>query len=234
MTKIKKLQEQKEWDKYWTKKKTKSQDIYRIIASFYRRCIIKRTLNHFIEKEFKNGSKLLHAGAGTGQVDTDILKSYDITALDISPEALKLYKFYNGNKAKVIVASIFDIPSRSLSYDGVYNLGVHEHFTMEENEKILKEFARVLKPNGKIVLFWPPKFGVSVIFLNSLHFLLNNILGKKIQLHPEEISLIKSKRQVSDLLKKAGFKPLGLYFGPIDLFTQFVVVGRKINRKNQM
>lgn len=227
MTKIKMVEEQKEWDKYWTKRKTKSQNIYRIIASFYRRYIIKRALNHFIEKEFKNGSKLLHAGSGAGQVDADLLKNYEITALDISPEALKLYKLYNGNKAKVVIASVFKIPSKSSSYDGVYNLGVHEHFTMGENEKILKEFARVLKPNGKIVLFWPPQFGVSVIFLTALHFLLNNILGKGIMLHPEEISLIRSKKEVEKTLKNSGFKMVNYYFGPIDLFTQCVVVGVK-------
>ena len=220
--------EQKEWDRYWTKKKTKSQLVYRIIASFYRRYIIKRALNHFIEIEFIKNSTLLHAGSGGGQVDEDILKNYKITALDISKEALKLYKFYNGDKAKLIQASVFDIPTKELSFDGIYNLGVHEHFTQEENEKILKEFSRILKPNGKIVLFWPPKFGTSVIFLNSLHFILNNVLGKKIRLHPEEISLVKSKKQVQSFLKKGGFRLKKFYFGPLDMFTHCIIIAEKI------
>ena len=228
MTKTKMIIEQKEWDRYWTKKKTKSQLVYRIIASFYRRYIIKRALNHFIEIEFIKNSTLLHAGSGGGQVDEDILKNYKITALDISKEALKLYKFYNGDKAKLIQASVFDIPTKELSFDGIYNLGVHEHFTQEENEKILKEFSRILKPNGKIVLFWPPKFGTSVIFLNSLHFILNNVLGKKIRLHPEEISLVKSKKQVQSFLKKGGFRLKKFYFGPLDMFTHCIIIAEKI------
>ena len=221
------LKEAKQWDEYWTKKKTKSQALYRLVAGFYREFIIKRSLNYFIEQEFKKGSKLLHAGSGTGQVDTDILDKYKITALDISGEALKLYRENNGDKAKLLRASIFGIPTKKASFDGIYNMGVMEHFTEGEDIQILKEFSRVLKPNGKIVLFWPPKFGMSVIFLNSLHFFLNNILKKNIRLHPEEISLLSSENQVRDILKKGGFRLVKFYFGPVDLFTHCVIIAKK-------
>jgi ubiquinone/menaquinone biosynthesis C-methylase UbiE len=221
------LREEKDWDKYWTKRKTTSQVIYKTIASFYRKNIIKKALNHFIESEFKKGAKLLHAGCGTGQVDEDIIAKFQVTALDISGKALDLYKFFNGGKAKLVKASIFKIPVKNSEFDGIYNLGVMEHFTKEDNEKILKELARVLKPNGKIVLFWPPKFGISVIFLNTTHFILNNILKKNIKLHPDEISLIQSKKQVEEILKDCGFKLLKFYFGPKDLFTHCIVVAKK-------
>ena len=227
MSKEKALKEEKEWDKYWTKKKTSSQAVYRKLASFYRQFIIKRALNHFIQSEFKTGSVLLHAGSGAGQVDKDLLQKFDITALDISKEALKLYKANNNEKAKIMQASIFDIPVKDKSFDGIYNLGVHEHFTGSENQKILSEFSRVLKEDGKIVLFWPPKFGFSVIFLNTLHFILNDVLGKKIRLHPDEVSLIESKKQVQNILKDSGFKLVKFYFGPIDLFTHCVIVAIK-------
>ena len=227
MTEIKNDMQEKEWDKYWTKKKTTSQTIYRYIASFYRQFIIKRALNHFINLEFKKDSVLLHAGSGSGQVDSDLIKKYDITALDISKEALKLYKINTFDKAKIMQASIFTIPVKSSVFDGIYNLGVHEHFTGSENEKIFKEFSRVLNANGKIVLFWPPKFGLSVMFLNTLHFILNDILKRKIKLHPDEISLIESKRQVENVLKDAGFNVIRFYFGPRDLFTYCIIVAKK-------
>ncbi len=227
MSKIKALKEEKEWDSYWTKNQTFSQSIYRPIASFYRQFIIKKTLNHFIQQEFKTNLKLLHAGSGAGQVDEDIINKYKITALDLSKEALKLYKVYNGSKANLMLASIFDIPVKPATYDGIYNLGVMEHFTKDEDIKILKEFKRVLKDDGKIVLFWPPKFGISVAFLNTTHFILNNILKRNIRLHPDEISLIESKKQAGEVLKTGGFKMTRFYFGPKDLFTYCVVVGKK-------
>ncbi|PIY95153.1 MAG: hypothetical protein COX78_04205 [Candidatus Levybacteria bacterium CG_4_10_14_0_2_um_filter_35_8] len=228
MTKTKMLKEQKEWDNYWKKKKTKSQAAYRIIAKIYRQLIIKRALNSFINSNFKKGAILLHAGSGTGQVDEDIINSYKITALDLSGEAIKLYKLNHGNKAKLIQGSIFDVPVKSDTFDGIYNLGVMEHFTREENIKILKEFKRILKRNGKIVLFWPPKFGLTVMFLNSLHFVLNDILKRNIRLHPEEISLAKSKKHVEKILNDSGFKVTELYFGPVDLFTHYVIVAKKL------
>jgi|SRR3989344_4626346 len=212
------------WDNYWTKKETKTQSVYRNIASFYRKFIIKRALNRIIEEEFERGSKLLHAGSGTGEVDKDIIKKYEITALDISKEALKLYKLNNGNKVKLMHASIFDIPVKSSTFTGVYNLGVMEHFTIEEDIRILKELKRILRKDGKIVLFWPPKFGISVIFLNSLHFILNNILKRNMRLHPDEITLVQSKKQVNKILKKAGFKLKKFYFGSLDFFTHCIIV----------
>ena len=215
------------WDNYWRKKETKIQAIiYRNIASFYRKFIIKRALNKIIEGEFEKDSKLLHAGSGTGEVDKDLIQKYDTTALDISKEALKLYKLNNGEKVKLIHASIFDIPVKSSTFSGVYNLGVMEHFTKEEDIEILKELRRVLKKDGKVVLFWPPKFGISVIFLNSTHFILNRILRRNIRLHPEEVSLIKSKRQVNEILKKSGFKLTKFYFGPMDFFTHCIIVAK--------
>ncbi len=231
MSKAKRQGEEKDWDKYWTKKKTASQSTYRVIASFYRQFIIKRSLNQFINQEFKQSDLLLHAGSGSGQVDEDIAKKFDITALDISGEALKIYKAVNGQGSKVLKASIFEIPVKDETLDGIYNLGVHEHFTGSENTKIFEEFRRVLKPNGKIVLFWPPKYGLSVMFLNTLHFLLNDILIRKIRLHPDEVSLISSKKQVESLLKDCGFKLTRFYFGPKDLFTYCVVVARKSTKK---
>jgi ubiquinone/menaquinone biosynthesis C-methylase UbiE len=228
MTKVKAEEEEKEWDKYWTKKKTKSQALYRFVASLYRDIIIKRALNYFITSEFKNGAKLLHAGSGAGQVDQDIVTKFNITALDISAEALKLYRLCNGNQAKLMKASIFEIPARSSTYEGIYNLGVMEHFTKVEDEKILKELRRVLKPNGKIVLFWPPRYGPTVLFLNSTHFILNKIFKKNIRLHPEEISLLESKEQVKQILEKTGFKLMKFYFGPQDLFTHCIVVAKKV------
>jgi SAM-dependent methyltransferase len=228
MTKVKAAKEEKEWDKYWTKEKTNWQEVYRFIASLYRDLIIKNALNYFVGNEFKIGAKLLHAGSGAGQVDKDLVEKYNITALDISAEALKLYGRCNGKKAKLMKASIFDIPTRANAFDGIYNLGVMEHFTSEEDEKILIELRRVLKPNGKIVLFWPPKHGPTVLFLNSTHFILNKILKKNIRLHPEEISLLKSKEQARQILKKTGFKLQKFYFGPKDLFTHCVVVAKKV------
>lgn len=216
-----------EWDEYWKFDKKNRKILYDTVAIFYRKYIIRQNLNRHIKSKFRKNAKVLHAGSGGGQVDADIIKYIKITALDISTGALNLYKRQYKDSCEIIHGSIFKIPAKKESFDGIYNLGVMEHFTEKEIISILKEFRRVLKKNGRIVLFWPPSFGMSVLFLNTMHFVLNDILGKKIRLHPEEITKIKSKKQVKELLLKSGFELEKFSFGPRDLFTYVVVVAKK-------
>jgi ubiquinone/menaquinone biosynthesis C-methylase UbiE len=133
----------------------------------------------------------------------------------------------NKNYSKLILGSIFNMPVPDNSYDGIYNLGVMEHFSEEEIKQILKEFNRILKPSRKIVLFWPPEFGLSVMFLKLLHFILNHLFKKSISLHPPEISRVKSRSQVERLLNQAEFTLNRYAFGIRDLFTYVVIVGEK-------
>lgn len=216
-----------EWDDYWKFQRKNRKILYDTIAIFYRKYIIRQNLNRHIKSNFKKNENVLHAGSGGGQVDADIVKYIKITGLDISTGALNLYKRQYGDKCQIIHGSIFDIPAKKGEFDGIYNLGVMEHFTEKEIIKILKEFNRVLKKNGKIILFWPPAFGISVIFLNSMHFILNNILRKKIRLHPEEITKVKSRKQIKKLLLESGFELNKFSFGPRDLFTYVIIVAGK-------
>ena len=62
------------------------------IAALYRKFLIKRNLNRLIAANFPPGSRLLHAGCGSGQVDTDVTEEYAVTALDLSAPALKIYQ----------------------------------------------------------------------------------------------------------------------------------------------
>lgn len=112
--------------------------------------------------------------------------------------------------------------------DGIYNLGVMEHFPHEDIQKILKEFHRVLKEDGKIVIFWPPEFGSSVTFLKMVKYVLEKVLRKKdVRIHPDEVSRIQSKKEAIEIFKRANFEVLEYYFGPRDFFTHSVIVARK-------
>jgi dolichol-phosphate mannosyltransferase len=219
---------EQEWDIYWKKQKNAGNFLYDSIASFYRTFIIKPTLNHFIKKYFSPGSSLLHAGCGSGQVDTDISKKFKVTAMDVSINALKINKKVHKNRCKLLKGDIFAIPLSEESVDGIYNLGVMEHFTQEDIQRILKEFHKVLKENGKIVIFWPPEFGSSVTFLKMVKFGLEKIFRKKdVKIHPDEISRIQSREQAIKIFEKADFNVLEYYFGPRDFFTHSIIIAQK-------
>jgi len=217
------------WDEYWEyQKKSIGAIIYGVIAAFYRRFIIKPSLNYFIKKYFPRGAKLLHADCGSGQVDINIHSYVSITALDISTKALNIYKKVNKDCCKLIHGSILDIPFNDEVFDGIYNLGVMEHFTEEEIKKILSEFHRVLKSGGRIILFWPPEFGLSVIFFKTAKFILEKIFRKmNVKFHPDEITKLRSKKHIKNLITKTNFFLIECYFGIRDLFTHYVIVAEK-------
>jgi ubiquinone/menaquinone biosynthesis C-methylase UbiE len=217
-----------DWDDYWAEKKSRPSLLaYDLIAAFYRKFIIKKSLNCFVRKHFQKGARVLHAGCGSGQVDRDILGYVSITALDISPAALTFYKKVNQGRCELLHGSIFNIPASASSFEGVYNLGVMEHFTEKEIHRILQEFSRVLKPGAKILLFWPHEYGSSVTVLKFVHYVLNDLLGKGIKLHPDEITRIRSKAQARQLLANNGFELVEYSFGPRDLFTHAILVGKR-------
>lgn len=220
--------DERNWDYYWASKNKKSSLIYDVIAVFYRKYIIKAALNSFIKKTFAPGAALLHAGCGGGQVDSDVICYAKVTALDISQCALDRYQAINGSLARIIKGSIFKIPLPDNSMDGIYNLGVMEHFTEEEIHCILKEFHRVLKPHAQMLLFWPPEFGLSVSFMKIVHFILNNILKKNIKLHPDEITRILSREQGKRILESAGFAMTDYYFGIKDVFTHAILTAKRL------
>lgn len=212
-----------DWDKYWLKKKEATHIIFDRIAGFYRRRIIPRILNFFIEKNYEKSAVLLHAGCGSGLVDKKASKRFKLISLDISMPALRMNKFSH----MLIQGNVLHLPIKDKSIDGIYNLGVMEHFNEKEIAEILKEFDTVLKSRGKITLFWPPEFGLSTIFLKVVHFILNNILKRNMKLSPDEITRIKSPLHIKSICEKAGLKLIDYYFGPKDLFTYVVVTLEK-------
>jgi dolichol-phosphate mannosyltransferase len=215
------------WDSYWENQKKAGGLLYDAIAAFYRKFIIRPSLNRFVDRHFRPGAEVLHAGCGSGQVDSDIRSRVSITGLDLSVNALRLYLRVNKGHCKVLHGSIFDIPRPDGSVEGIYNLGVMEHFTEEEIQRILREFHRVLKKEGRIVLFWPPEFGLSVLFFKTLTVIFGLFGKKNVKFHPDEITRVRSRAHVNGILEQAAFKVVEYSFGPRDLFTYAVIAAEK-------
>ena len=102
-----------------------------------------------------------------------------------------------------------------------------EHFTPEEIVRILREFQRVLRSGGKILLFWPHARATSVFVLKIAHILIGRFGGEKKQFHPPEITHCRGKEHMRELLSACGFELEDYRFGYQDFFVQAVVVARK-------
>lgn len=220
---LKKIEE--EWDIYWIKssKKSNIRKYYDFVASFYRNYLIGPSFKYYIKKNFKKNTELLHAGCGGGEVDSFITHNYKITAVDISTQALKLYKKINPN-VSILKSDIFDMNLNENKFEGIYNLGVIEHFNEQKFIELMLHFKKHLKKNGKIILFWPPKFGLSVIALHLIHFFINKVFRLKIKLHPEEPFKYESKNKLKKILEPIGYKIKNTHFNYRDAFTYCIII----------
>jgi dolichol-phosphate mannosyltransferase len=221
------LADPQEWDSYWEIKNEIGAAVYELIAWAYRIVIIRPRLERYIRKHFLPGSELVHTGCGSGVVDQQLQWEVKLTALDVSVPALRLYARNNPDSVSLIHGSILDIPLPDESVDGLYNLGVVEHFDAPAIRRILEESRRVVRPGGKIVIFWPHKKATSVAVLKLVHWFRKRVLKKEQALHAPEISLLPSKTHALKALREAGFEPIDYYFGFSDFWVQAVVVGQK-------
>lgn len=217
------LHDPQHWDAYWGKKHTAGGTIYEAVATVYRRMVIKRNLDRVILREFPRESRLLHAGCGSGQVDVYLQRVMRLTALDISPGALEHYVRNNVRVDDVRHGSILALPFPDASFDGIYNLGVVEHFHPPEIQKIFEECRRVLRPGGKLVIWWPHRRATSVFVLRIAHFLLH-LFRSATSLHPPEVSLLGSRQQAAEMLAGAGLRLARYEFGWRDFWVQAIIV----------
>jgi ubiquinone/menaquinone biosynthesis C-methylase UbiE len=217
-----------EWDDYWAGNIKFHNVAFDHIATLYRKYIIKPYLKKYMHQYFPGKVLLLHAGCGGGQVEDGIENTNTIIGMDISKNAILRYKENHPNP-NLIQGNITALGLKTESIDGIYNLGVMEHFSETEIHTILLEFKRILKLDGTVILFWPPKYGSTVIALKGIHYVYNNILHKNIRLHPLEPSLVRSQNQVKQLINDVGFKIISYDFSIKDFFTQTVIVIKKTN-----
>jgi dolichol-phosphate mannosyltransferase len=221
------LTDPQNWNAYWSPDKKPGALAYEVIASFYRRNVIRPNLEAAIRRHFTQGARLLHCGCGSGQVDMRLQDEYRLNALDICDGALRLYSANNPRAEAYHHGSIYAIPAADGAYDGVYSLGVMEHFTREEIERILREMARVVRPGGEIIAFWPHARASSVFVLRLIHALGKKVSKDAVPLHPPEITHMPSRQWAEQLVTSIGLELADYRFGPADAFVQAVVVARK-------
>ncbi len=80
----------------------------------------------------------------------------------------------------------------------------------------------MLAEGGKVLLLWPPRWGPTVMVLDTTHFIVNRVLRIPMKLHPDEVSLLRSRSHLDRLIAGTGFGIEQFYFGPRDAFTHVI------------
>jgi SAM-dependent methyltransferase len=221
---------EKEWTEHW-KKINKKESFFGRILNWYRYNIIANAVKYYFDRYFPKKGTYIEMGSGTSQTSIKIIKRQrKLIAFDISKPALEEAKKIPQIDS-VILGDIFKTKLKSNSVDGIWNLGVMEHFTEKEIIKILNEFERVSKPGAHMILFWPPKFGSSELVLGFFEFFINiknKITGKKpFHFFPGEITRLKSKAHARRIIEKTSLKFVDAHFNARDGFTHIVVICKK-------
>lgn len=102
------------------------------------------------ESGLQEGGHILDVGCGPGQFARYFYdKGYRVTALDVSPEMIKLAKEMNGNRSITYVQEDMRRTSFSNgSFDAVFSCASFLHVLPQDVPATLREWRRILKPKG--------------------------------------------------------------------------------------
>jgi ubiquinone/menaquinone biosynthesis C-methylase UbiE len=112
------------------------------------RIITQNLLDKYLPK--KTNNKILDAGCGTGANMLFLKKYGDVYGFDISDEAIKFCKKRGIKNIKK--AGVENTPYKSNSFDLITCFDVLGQMEVKKDNDAIKEFYRVLKPNGIIFI----------------------------------------------------------------------------------
>ena len=105
-----------------------------------------------------------------------------------------------------------------------------EHFTHEEIDRVLAEFQRVLRPDGRVLLLWPGADSLPQRLLHLTEKAIHRGRGDgefRFHLMPEEISQLRSAAEGREVLRRNGFRVLHVDPGLRTLLAFKTLVGAK-------
>jgi SAM-dependent methyltransferase len=214
-----------DWSRHWSSSNQES--LSQRFFSYYRKAIFARGVQYFFARYFPESGLFVEAGSGTSETSSRIDKhggARQLVALDIIPSVLLAG---DPSMDARLCGDIFRLPLRAESVDGLWNVGVMEHFTQDQIDAILSEFHRVLKPGSRLILFWPGVDSVPQRLLRVVEFVINlrRAAAERFRFHPAEISQLRSARQASEILRRNGFNLIEVEFGFRTLLAFKTVVG---------
>ena len=162
---------------------------------------------------YENIKLILEVGSGISPVMTS---TNLIIYSDLSFTALQILKHAYGN-GLYVVADCMNLPFKSGAFSHTISSEVLEH--LKDDQKAIKELARVTEPSWKLVVTFPHK---KSYFANDDRFV-NHFRRYELS-------------EMKDRLKEAGFRPINIHkvLGPLEKITMcFVVYCFSLIQKNK-
>src|SRR5262249_41585528 len=149
----------------------------------------------FLDRYFPASGVFVEAGSGTSETSIRVDKrggSRTLVALDLIVPVLEMCDPVMDVR---VSGDIFRLPFADDSIDGIWNVGVMEHFTHEQIDAIMRELLRVLRPGARVVLLWPGSDSIPQKMLEAVAWVVNlRPKQETFRFHPPEISRLRSTR----------------------------------------
>lgn len=215
------------WSDHWSD--DRQETVAQRFFSFYRKTVFARTVRYFVNRYFPKEGIFVEAGSGTSETSTLIDKhngARRLVATDIVQPVLRNCDPVMDSR---VCGDIFRLPYADSSIDGVWNVGVMEHFTQSEIDRILCEIRRVLKVDHSVIMLWPGTTSLPQKMLKVAEYFINMRSTEKFSFHPPEISQLRSRTQAVEILRRNGFEPVAIDSGLRSLFAFKTLVAKKRN-----
>ena len=142
-------------------------------------------LSTHVAPSFNESFRFLDCGCGPG-ILVDVLAGHkiDYWGIDISEEMLKLAKRQPGNgpaisgQKHLTRGDVESLPFRSGSFDAAASLGVIEY--LEADDRLLAEMARIVKPEGYLLIAVTSRSSYNLLFERPLNVLRKNRLAVRV------------------------------------------------------
>jgi SAM-dependent methyltransferase len=216
----------RDWTEHWSKEnqQTPAQRFF----SFYRRAVFARTVAYFVNRYFPKAGVFLEAGSGTSETSERIDKHDGARLLVACDIILPILADCHPIMDVRAGADIFRLPFRDNALDGIWNVGVMEHFLHPDIDRIMRELHRVLQPGATLILLWPATDSLPQKGLRLVERVANTWRrGTPLRFHPDEISQLRSSDEGRDVLRRNGFETVTVDWGFRSLMAFKTVVGRK-------
>jgi ubiquinone/menaquinone biosynthesis C-methylase UbiE len=200
---------------YFKKARERSWDIY---SKYYPRGAYKTHDDRYREaigRYLKPGARLLDAGCGSEMEFTREFHGNACTAVGYDIECPKLS--HPGPSA--VQGNLNDLPFKDHTFDVIISKSVLEH--LSDPEAVFREFARVLKRDGAVILLTPNKYDYISLIAHATPFSFHRwILGRLLDRTEEDtfptFYRANTQKRLVSLFQRSGLTPL-----KVSLFNQY-------------
>jgi len=213
------------WTEHWSPANQRT--VWQRVFSAYRKAVFAPAIAHYVDRYLPTAGFLVEAGSGTSETSMRIDKRGGARVLAAVDLVLPVLRRCHPVMDVRIGGDVFQLPFASGSVDGIWNVGVMEHFEHEQIDRMLQEFRRVLRPGGRFLLFWPGRDSVPQRMLRLVELFVNAGRERTFRFHPDEISQLRSLGQGRDVVRRNGFDVVEADYGVRTLLAFKILIGAK-------